>query len=133
MFFLKKNLFFIVDVCFVLTCRYRTSCQKINRDLVFLIQVLHDILKKSMGILWVQCEYYNIEEKTSVYCQIVWRYCKLSPKDPMHILWLLCKYCNYSLITHVISYSYVDIALKTLCLFKFYVLCANILQYASNS
>jgi hypothetical protein len=37
------------------------------------------------------------------------------------------------LASHVIYYSYVDIVLKTLCLFKFYMVCANILQYATNS
>jgi hypothetical protein len=110
----------LVDVCFVLTCRECTSCQKMNQHFVFLIQVLHDMLKKSMGILWAQCKYCNIEQKNSAYCQIVWRYCKLSPKDPMHILWLSCKYCKYNHITHVIYYSYVYIALKTLSLFKFY-------------
>jgi hypothetical protein len=70
----------------------------------------------------------TLNKKTNVCYWIICKYCRLNTKDPMHILWLSCKYYNCNHIAHVIYYSYISIALKKLCLLRFYVLCIN-LQY----
>lgn len=105
-----------------------------NWHLIFLMQViLHDLTKKPINILWPCYKYYNINQTTSVYCQIICRNYKFNPKDPMHILWFSCKYCNGYHITHVVYNSYACIALKTLYWLGFYAWCTKVFQYATNS
>ncbi len=50
---------------------------------MFLMLAFDNTSKKLAG---AQCKYCNIKQKTSAYCEIIYEYYNLNPKDPMKIM-----------------------------------------------